>query len=148
MDFNLVYLSLGSNVGDKLLNIQNAIHLISLMRCEIIRKSSIYITEPWGNIEQEEFLNQVITIHTLYDPAYLLGILLNIESELGRTRSKRNAPRTIDIDILFYNNLIVHQKDITLPHPRMHLRNFILIPMNEIAAELIHPVLYLVALTV
>ena len=141
MDFDLIYLSLGSNIGNKLNNIEKAIGEISLLVASPIRKSSLYETEPWGNSNQEQFLNQVLAIKTKYDPKGLLDKLLEIEIALGRIRTERNAPRIIDIDILIFKDQIIRNPELVIPHPRMHLRKFILVPMNEIAPDLIHPVL-------
>jgi 2-amino-4-hydroxy-6-hydroxymethyldihydropteridine diphosphokinase len=140
MDIDLIYLSLGSNIGDKLGNIEKAIAKISFLTGMPVRKSSLYETEPWENRDQEEFLNQIIAVKTELGPTDLLNELLKIEMALGRIRSKRNAPRTIDIDILIFRDLILNKPNLILPHPRIHLRKFILIPMNEIAPDLIHPV--------
>lgn len=140
MRTNIAYLSLGSNIGDKLNHIELAKKELVLRIGELIKKSSLYITEAWGNTKQEEFLNQVVAINTSHTPHSLLKELLNIEIELGRIRNKRNDPRTIDIDILFYDDVIILTNELKVPHPRLHLRKFVLIPMTEIAPTYIHPV--------
>lgn len=140
MQTNIAYLSLGSNIGDKLNHIELAVQKLVLRTGELVTKSSLYVTEAWGNTKQEEFLNQVVAINTSHTPNSLLKELLNIEIELGRIRNKRNDPRTIDIDILFYDDVIVSTTELKVPHPRLHLRKFVLIPMSEIAPKLVHPV--------
>jgi dihydroneopterin aldolase/2-amino-4-hydroxy-6-hydroxymethyldihydropteridine diphosphokinase len=142
MGSDLVYLSLGSNIGDKSGAIDHAIDMIAkISGTSIVAKSSVYKTAPWGNIYQDEFLNLVIGINTQLEPKDLLEELLAIEHKMGRVRKGKNSPRIIDIDILFFGSLIINQPNLVIPHPRMHLRNFVLIPMNEIAPELVHPVL-------
>ena len=108
---------------------------------EIIRSSSIYETEPWGFDDQTSFLNQVLIIDTFLEPHELLDILLRIESELGRKRkSDEYESRLIDIDILFYDNLKINERDLIIPHPRIEERMFVLKPLMEIAPGMIHPV--------
>ncbi len=140
MENNRVYLSIGSNVGDKLAHLEFGCAQIKLHADCFLIKSSIYLTDPWGNIVQDDFYNQVISFSTHKTPQELFEIISGIESDAGRIRTFKNAPRTLDIDILFYGNKIINNKNIIIPHPRLHLRNFVLIPMAEIAAEFIHPV--------
>jgi 2-amino-4-hydroxy-6-hydroxymethyldihydropteridine diphosphokinase len=137
---NVIYFSLGSNIGDKLNHIELAIQELALHTGEISKKSSLYATEPWGKTNQEDFLNQIVAIKTGLTPENLLKKILTIEIQLGRIRNKRNDPRTIDIDILMYNDLVIATNELIVPHPRMHLRNFVLIPMTEIAPAIVHPV--------
>lgn len=135
-------LLLGSNQGNREALLENA--RISLLQSVgvITRVSSLYETAPWGNTDQPDFLNQVIEISTSLSPESLLDTLLGIELRLGRTRSYRNAPRTIDIDILFYGNQIIQLPHLQIPHPRLQDRLFVLIPLQELVPALVHPVLH------
>ena len=139
---NKAYLLTGSNMGDRLSNLTTAIHAITKNCGEIITQSSIYQTAAWGNENQPDFLNQAILIDTRLKPLELLQVLLSIEKKIGRIRNKKNDPRTIDIDVLFYNDLILDTAELQVPHPRLHLRRFVLVPLNEVAPHLIHPVLH------
>jgi 2-amino-4-hydroxy-6-hydroxymethyldihydropteridine diphosphokinase len=100
----------------------------------------LYETAPWGKTDQEDFLNQVLLIETKLSPQNLLKAILSIEQGLGRKRSEKNAPRTIDIDILFYDNLVLEIPGLTIPHPRIAIRRFVLEPLAEIAPDFRHPV--------
>lgn len=106
----------------------------------IVKKSSLYASEPWGEPDQPEYLNQALHIQTKLQPYDLLKLLLNIETKLGRTRNIPNGPRIIDIDILFYDQLVLDDEFLQIPHPRMHQRRFNLLPVNEIAPKWMHPV--------
>ncbi len=108
---------------------------------KIILKSSLYETEPWGEQEQPVFLNRVVSLETLLEPHDLLSRLNEIESQLGRVRIIRWGERCIDLDILFYDQLIIQQTHLEIPHPRLHLRKFTLVPLAEIIPEFVHPVL-------
>ena len=138
-----VYLGLGSNVGDRRAKITSAINMISDQVGKIAKKSHLYETQPWGNPQQDSFLNQVIMINTMLDPRDLLQEIAHIEQELGRDRREKEkwGPRTIDIDILFYGKRIVRDKGLEVPHPELHLRAFVLVPLLEIAPDLEHPIL-------
>ena len=138
-----VYLGLGSNVGDRRAKITSAINMISDQVGKIAKKSHLYETQPWGNPQQDSFLNQVIMINTMLDPRDLLQEIAYIEQELGRDRREKEkwGPRTIDIDILFYGKRIVRDKGLEVPHPELHLRAFVLVPLLEIAPDLEHPIL-------
>ena len=138
---NKVYLLLGGNLGKKKKNINAAIHLIKKSIGKVSRFSSLYQTAAWGNITQPDFLNQVIIIHTNLTAANCLAACLLIEESLGRKRSFKNVPRTIDIDILFYNKAKMNQELLTIPHPALHLRRFVLVPLNELSPNFKHPVL-------
>ena len=141
---NEVYLCLGGNIGNREEYLSRAKELIALKVGVIVAESSIYETQAWGVNEQREYLNQVIKITTELQPQSLIEELLNIELALGRQRKdKQWAARTIDIDILFYDTICLQEENLTIPHPSLHLRNFVLIPLNEIAPELIHPFLKL-----
>lgn len=139
---NEAYLLLGSNIGDRKSTITEAIKFVSESVGNVKVASSIYETEPWGTDNPLPYLNQIITIDTELDAEDLLHHLLNIEKILGRERSGvRNEPRSIDLDILFFNNDVINQPNLVIPHKRMHLRRFVLIPLAEIAPEYVHPIL-------
>ena len=135
-------LLLGSNLGDRKDLLDRAKEKIDEKAGEVIKSSSIYETEPWGFEAENSFLNQVIIIETDHKPANLLFILQDIELDLGRKRcDKQYESRYIDIDILFYDDEIIDEKDLVLPHPRIQERMFVLKPLMEISSSLIHPVL-------
>jgi 2-amino-4-hydroxy-6-hydroxymethyldihydropteridine diphosphokinase len=136
-----VYLLLGSNEGNRNHHLEQARELIA-MRCgEIQASSSLYETEAWGLKEQSPFLNQALIISTLKPAIELLRILKAIEKEAGRIETTKWGPRVIDIDILFYGKQIVDLPDLKIPHPYLQQRRFTLVPLNEIAADFIHPFL-------
>lgn len=144
---------IGGNIGDRQRFLANAIEEIERRAGNLLKKSSIYETEPWGNEKQENFLNQVVLVETNLQPYVLLDELLQIEEKFGRIRRKEQkfGARSIDIDILFYefleegfggNNkvqLVINEEHLKIPHPFLHLRRFSLVPMCEIAPGLIHP---------
>jgi 2-amino-4-hydroxy-6-hydroxymethyldihydropteridine diphosphokinase len=139
---NTAYLILGSNVGNRLKNIKQATTLISVHAGTIIKKSDIYETGAWGNTNQPDFLNQALYIETLLSAPDLLEILLSIEQQLGRMRDGQKwMERTMDIDILFFNSDIINTPELKIPHPYIHERMFVLVPMAQIAADFIHPLL-------
>lgn len=133
-----VYLALGANLGDREKNLSEAIARIGAF-VRITRVSFIYETEPWGVKEQPWFLNQVIAGTTELSPVDLLRRVKKIEIEMGRAEGIRFGPRPIDIDILFYDRLIQLSPALTIPHPRLHERAFVLVPLDEIAPDLVHP---------
>jgi len=135
-----VWLGLGSNLGDKRANIQGALESIG-ETCRLLEVSSLYKTEPVGCKGQDWFLNCVARVATEQRPRPLLEWLQSIEQQLGRTQRIKNGPRTIDLDILLYDGLVVNESGLVIPHPRMHERLFVLAPLREIAASLVHPVL-------
>jgi 2-amino-4-hydroxy-6-hydroxymethyldihydropteridine diphosphokinase len=135
---NTVYLSLGSNLGDREENLSQALALLS-QKVKLGKTSSIYETEPVGYKEQPLFLNLVCQITTDLKPGELLKLAKGVEKKMGRVPSFPNSPRPIDIDILFYDGKIVAMPDLTIPHPRLQERAFVLIPLSEIAPELVHP---------
>ncbi|MDB5232094.1 MAG: folK [Chitinophagaceae bacterium] len=137
---NSAYLLIGGNIGNRLDNLVKAGDLIEAVCGSILQQSSVYETAAWGNTNQPSFFNQALHIHSFHSPEELIARTLNIELEMGRERNEMMGPRTIDIDILFYNQIVLETKLITIPHPRLHLRNFVLIPLNEIAAGYVHPV--------
>lgn len=135
------YLSFGSNLGDKEENIKEALELIDKSKYnKILKVSSIIETEPWGYEEQENFLNGVCEVKTLMNPKELIGFLLNIEKILKRERVIKWGPRTLDLDVLYYDDMVSEDDNITLPHPRMQYREFVLKPLNEIAPNKLHPI--------
>ena len=134
-----VYLGLGSNMGNRQDNLDRALGLLS-QRLRIERISSIYDTEPISNVEQPRFLNLVCQAYTRLAPIELLTLAKGIELKLGRTVSKSNAPRPIDIDILFCDELVIETPELVIPHRRLAERAFVLIPLAEIAPDLVHPV--------
>ncbi len=137
-----VYLLLGSNLGNKGKFLENAAKMIVQKIGTMISRSSIYITEPWGFSNREDFYNQVLHVRTNFSALKVLTSCLDIEELLGRKRNKKAyEARTIDIDLLLYGNEIINQAELTVPHPQMHLRRFTLEPLCEIAPDLIHPLL-------
>src|SRR3990170_4556237 len=135
-----VYLGLGANLGDRRSKLLQALQLIRA-RTSIEKVSSCYETKPVGYLEQPDFLNMACLVTTELLPPELLFFLKQIERQMGRQASFRNAPRPIDIDILFYDDLILESPELTIPHPRMSERAFVLVPLAEIAADVVHPVL-------
>src|SRR3954466_12662766 len=138
---NEVYLLTGGNIGDPLSNLQLACEQIAKETGSLLQKSSIYETAAWGLTNQNSFLNQVLFVATPLPAQELLQTLLGIEKKLGRQRVEKMGPRTIDIDILFYNNDIISSTQLTVPHPQIANRRFVLTPLNEIAPGFVHPVL-------
>lgn len=136
----LVYLGLGSNVGNKQDHIQKARNSLSRVY-DVKRTSPLYLTEPVGNQDQEWFLNCVLELHTDVDPKKLLTSCKSIERKLGRTKTEKNGPRIIDIDILFYGDEIVQTKNLIIPHPLIQERLFVLQPMMDLNPGFTHPVL-------
>jgi 2-amino-4-hydroxy-6-hydroxymethyldihydropteridine diphosphokinase len=138
-----VYISLGSNLGDKLQFLKNAIEQISIRLGKVVKESKIYEAAAWGHTKQPDFYNQVIEIETELSPMQLLQGCLEIEKSLGRERSILWGERTIDLDILLYDGRSVQLENLRIPHPYLHLRNFVLVPLCEIAPDLIHPTMEL-----
>ena len=138
---NKAYLLTGGNLGNRLHNVTLASQLIQQYCGNIIKQSSVYETAAWGFEEQPDFYNQALCITTNLLPEQLMNELLSIENKMGRVRDIKMGPRTIDLDILLYNDLIISTAQLTLPHPRMQERRFVLLPLAEIAAEVVHPVL-------
>lgn len=139
---NKVYLLTGSNVGDSKVLLNQAKLAIERQVGVTTAVSSLYQTAPWGNTNQQHFLNQVLEINTHLNANEVLTTILAIEQQMGRVREAKWAPRTIDIDILFFNEAIINEDDLTVPHPLLHQRRFTLVPLAEIAADLIHPLLH------
>ncbi|MBF0494460.1 MAG: 2-amino-4-hydroxy-6-hydroxymethyldihydropteridine diphosphokinase [Candidatus Omnitrophica bacterium] len=137
-----IFLALGSNVGKKKANLEQALRL--LVRHKVIaniKRSTFYTTKPVGGPPQDDYLNGVIKAKTTLSPLKLLKALKNIEIEMGRKKAGKNYPRVIDIDILLYDNRVMRTKKLTIPHPRMHKRVFVLKGLAEIAPAIMHPVI-------
>ncbi len=138
---NTAFLSLGTNMGDKAGNLQTALAFINDEIGKVEKASSVYGTEPWGVTDQPEFYNIAIQVETHLSAEKVLIKALEIEKKMGRVREKKMGQRIIDIDVLLFENRIINQADLQVPHPYMHQRNFVLVPLNEIAPEKLHPVL-------
>ena len=108
---------------------------------EICKASSVYETQPTDYKDQPRFLNMALEFETLLEPLNLLELLLGVENQMGRTRNRRYGPRNIDLDLLLYDDLVLNSDKLTLPHPRMHQRRFVLVPLTEIAPKVVHPLL-------
>lgn len=135
-----IHLALGTNLGNRTGNLRAAIQ--SLPPTVIVRQASpVYETPPWGMTDQPAFLNMVLQGETHLSPLELLAYLKNLETELGRTPAVRWGPRLIDMDILFYDNLVLRVPGLTIPHPHLQERAFVLVPLMDIAPDLVHPVL-------
>ena len=132
------YIGLGSNLGDRVATLRTAVRQLGALG-RITGVSSLYETEPVGYLAQPRFLNAVVALETALAPADLLHALLGTERDLGRTRSIPNAPRTLDLDLLLVDDVVLDTPELTLPHPRLHERTFVLVPLAEIAPEMIHP---------
>ena len=135
-----VYIAMGTNLGDRLSNLRAAIAAFA-PDVQGLDESPVYETEPWGYIDQPPFLNMALRAVTDLSPRDLLGRLKGIESTLGRIPNFRNGPRLIDLDILFYDNIILNSPPLVIPHPRLHERAFVLVPLADIAPDLVHPLL-------
>jgi 2-amino-4-hydroxy-6-hydroxymethyldihydropteridine diphosphokinase len=134
----IAYIALGANLGDRLTTLRSAIADLRRLGT-VLATSPVYETDPVGYADQPPFFNAVAKLQTDLSPRSLLAALLQIESSLGRTRSFRNAPRTLDLDLLLYDDLILETAEITVPHPRLHERAFVLVPLAEIAGDVLHP---------
>ena len=135
-----VVILLGTNLGDRLLNLKKADLEIGQRVGLVLMRSMIYQTKPWGNTEQDDFLNQVLVIDSSKKANEILSALLEIELEMGRKRTKQWEPRIIDLDILYFGDEIIETKDLKIPHPFIQERRFTLIPLAEILPAMIHPV--------
>ena len=143
MDEQFVYLSIGSNIGDKKQNLEKAIKLLHKQnKIDVMGVSSFYKTQPQNYTDQDWFVNAALKIKTILKPQELLAVLKTVEKDLDKEgKSFRFGPRIIDLDIIYYEELILKTKTLEIPHPRMHERCFVLIPMCDIGAHTIHPVL-------
>lgn len=134
-----IYLALGTNIGDRAANLKSALQELETF-LEIRQLSPVYETPPWGFEDQPPFLNMVVEAVTDLEPLELIRRLKQIEREMGRTPTVRFGPRLIDLDLLFYEHQVVEQDILTVPHPRMRGRAFVLVPLADIAADFVHPV--------
>jgi len=137
---SLIYLALGTNLGDRLANLRDAIAALA-PDVRVLSESTVYETPPWGYTDQPAFLNMVVEAETGLNPRALLETLKKREDELGRVKNFRYGPRHIDLDILFYDNLVLDEDALEIPHPRLHERAFVLVPLADLAPEFVHPVL-------
>ena len=137
-----VYLLLGSNLSDRIAALKTATSLISEQVGEIKTASQYYESQAWGKTDQPDFVNQALDVRTKLTPQEVLTTILQIEKDMGRIRTEKWAERTIDIDILLYDNQVINHPDLIIPHPHLHERNFALIPLMEIAGETEHPILH------
>ncbi len=136
---HICYLSLGSNLGKKQANLELALAEIKKDVGEVSRISSIYETEAWGVVNQDNYFNIIAEVKTLLLPLDLISKILAIETRMGRIRDKKWESRIIDIDIIFYENYLITTDNLTIPHPFLEKRNFVLEPLNELSPEFIHP---------
>lgn len=134
------YLSLGSNLGERSAYLEEAITRLQAGGARVVRRSSTYETEPQDYLDQPRFLNMAVEVETDLSPRELLALIQEIEAGLERQRTIPKGPRTIDLDILFYGDVVMATEDLEIPHPRIAQRQFVLDPLNEIAPELRHPV--------
>lgn len=137
---NKAYIALGSNIEPRHFYLKEAVRQLAADTVRLVRESSIYETDPVGYTDQSQFLNMVVEVDTELNPSQLLEVCQSIERSLGREREIRWGPRTVDLDILLYNDEIVETKQLTVPHPRMHERGFVLVPLAEIAESFVHPI--------
>ena len=134
---NTAYIALGANLGDPVATVLAAFGaLANLNESRVVHTSSLYRTAPVGNTEQPEFINAVAALDTTLAPEALLDALLDVEQRFGRIRAEKNGPRTLDLDLLLYNELELDLPRLTLPHPRLHLRAFVLLPLAEISPKM------------
>ena len=139
--FHTAYVALGSNLGDKEANLRKALELLEERGVEVVKTSSFICTEPYGVTDQPQFLNGVCEVRTSLVPLALLHTLLEIEQEMGRVRLRHWGERNIDLDLLLYEDVVLDTPELKLPHPDMQNRDFVLLPLAEIAPELVHPIL-------
>ena len=137
-----VYVGVGSNLGRRADNIRRGLELLEQQGFRIERQSRIYETEPIGMKTTRNFLNLAVQARTRLSPAETIAAFGRVERALGRGRHERNRPRTLDLDLLFYGNRVIRQSSLSVPHPRLHEREFVLAPLNDIAPNLIHPFLH------
>ena len=138
---NKVFLLIGGNMGDRLQNLHQAIDLLAATCGPVTQQSAVYETAAWGKTDQPAFLNQALALTTALTAQELITTVLSVEETMGRHRLEKFGPRIIDIDILFFNDVVMQEPNLTIPHPQLQNRRFVLAPMEEIAPELVHPVL-------
>jgi 2-amino-4-hydroxy-6-hydroxymethyldihydropteridine diphosphokinase len=137
----LIYIGIGSNLGDRDGNCRKAVELLPSKGITVKKVSSLYTTVPWGVKDQPDFANMAVEAETWLIPHELLRKLKEIEKEMGRAGGERWGPRVIDLDLLFYDDIIVSTNELTVPHPLIQQREFVLLPMAEIASSFVHPVM-------
>ena len=135
------YIGIGSNLGKREENCERAVNLLIKKGLTVLKQSSMIETEPWGVKDQPAFINLAVSIDTPLPPETLLNLVKEIETDLGRTETFRWGPRIIDLDILFYDDVVMEKPDMSIPHPHIKDRDFVLRPLAEIAPDLVHPVL-------
>ncbi len=136
-----VFIGIGSNLGDRRANCRAAVRMLEERGIRVVKTSALIETEPWGVKEQPPFINMALEAETELDPQMLLGALKDIERALGRQETLRWGPRTVDLDILFYDDLVMNGETLRIPHPLLHARDFVLIPLAGIAPDKVHPIL-------
>ena len=136
---NIIFLLLGSNLGNRKEFLQQAVEQIEAEVAPLTRASSVYETQSWGKTDEPDYLNQVLELQTTMPAREVLQKVLAIEHSLGRKREEKWGSRVIDIDILFYGNVIINEPDLKIPHPELHNRRFTLEPLAEIASDFVHP---------
>lgn len=141
MSKHTAYVALGSNLGNKEENIRQALKLLAEQGVEIVQVSTLIATEPYGVLDQPGFCNGVCQVRTDLEPLELLRLLLATEKQMGRVRLRHWGERNIDLDLIFYEDVIMDTQELRLPHPDMQNRDFVLVPMAELAPDLVHPVL-------
>ncbi|MDO6354009.1 2-amino-4-hydroxy-6-hydroxymethyldihydropteridine diphosphokinase [Caloramator sp. CAR-1] len=137
---NIAYIAFGTNVGNREENINVALKMMEDRGLKIIKTSKIYVTEPYGYKDQPEFLNGAVVVETSLSCRELLNVLLNIEKDMGRVRHFKWGPRNIDLDIIFYNDEVIDEPDLKVPHPDMQNRDFVLKPLCDLNPNFVHPV--------
>jgi len=137
----VAYIGIGSNIGKREENCLHAIELLQRRGIIVKKRSAMYETEPWGIKEQPRFINMAVEIETRLEPKDLLGVFKEIEKGMGRKESVRWGPRIIDLDILLFEDMVLKEEDLEIPHPLMHERDFVLRPLCEIAPDRVHPLL-------
>lgn len=136
----LAYIAIGSNLGDRTGNVREAVRLVADgVKASLVSMSSLYETEPWGVKEQGSFVNAAMIVETALAPVELLVHLKSIEAAMGREKTERWGPRVIDLDIIFFEDMIIDENGLKVPHPGAHERAFVMVPLAEIAPEFIHP---------
>jgi 2-amino-4-hydroxy-6-hydroxymethyldihydropteridine diphosphokinase len=138
---NQAVLLLGSNIGDRKKKLTDTVRMIEEKAGLIMKKSQLYETAPWGNTDQDPFYNQVIVIETILKADELMQVLLQIEIDQGRVRNQKWEPRIIDIDILYFNDEVIREDHLLIPHPLLQERRFVLVPLAEVLPDFVHPVL-------
>jgi 2-amino-4-hydroxy-6-hydroxymethyldihydropteridine diphosphokinase len=139
---NKVFLLIGGNMGDRLQNLRQAIVFLQDTCGPVVQQSAVYETAAWGKTDQAAFLNQAVLLTTTLPAQDLIATILMVEEKMGRLRMEKFGPRIIDIDILFYNDAVIDEPNLTVPHPQLQNRRFALEPLNEIAGTFVHPVLH------